>query len=191
MRRRNPVGGRSLKSLLSPAGLMNRQVMPALLGGAGAVVNDVAFAMLPLPDMLRTGPTRFAGKALTAIVLGYVAGMVVGRRLGDQLGAGALTVVGYNVVKEVVTKVAPDFASKNLGMYLEPGLGYAGAGWSPQWGGINNTMSGRLRALLPRTNSGGGPGVPGEGVAIPRQLVQPSPYAAQAGASYADELDGN
>lgn len=139
-RRRRPTRRvyRNPARRLVPRDLIGRTVMPALVGGAGAVANDVAYSFLlgKLPMgtgamgdivmQLQSGPLRHAGKLVSALALAYVASFVVNRRTSDQLGAGAVTVIGYNVVRDIMAKVAPDLT---LGAYLDASnLGWAGPG---------------------------------------------------------------
>lgn len=191
-KRRNYMGARRIRSnpirglrKFNASGIVRNQLIPALIAGGGAVANDLGYSLASryLPEQFQTGIFRHLGKAATAILLGYVASMVAGKRLGDQLGAGALTVVGYNVVKEAITRVAPDLGSR-LGMYLPmDGLGYPGAGWNPTWGGYNNTM-GRLGMYLqPMAGLRGGVSQAGAGVEQGSQLTQTdSPYRRAASA---------
>jgi len=143
-------------------GIIDNQLMPALLGGAGAVGNDMLFNFLPLPVMLKIGPMRHLGKAASAIGIGFVASFFATKKTADQLAAGALTVVGYNVVRELVSRFAPGIA---MGEYLDPGLGYYGAGLDP---GAGNGMGVYL-------DPGMGV-VPGSGVDVGHQLTQGTPY---------------
>lgn len=188
-RRRNPAGFK-----LSPRGLMAKAV-PALIGGGGAVANDLlynaALGALPAtfaPDLvnnLRSGQLRHVGKAISAIVLAAVAGFVVPRRVAEQMGTGALTVVGYNVVRDAVTRFAPGVS---MGMYLNDNaaLGWAGAGWNPAYGRGANWEAPRDRAglsmFLNRAPNGGG-------LNPPPQFKTVSPFTARAPV-YADELEG-
>ena len=79
-------------------GIINDQVIPAAVGGAGAVVNDMLVNMLPLPANFKAGWMRHISKAIGAVAIGFLGGMFLQKRTADQLGAGAMTVVGYNVV---------------------------------------------------------------------------------------------
>lgn len=182
--RRNPI---RLKRL-SPKRIIEGQLMPALIGGGGAVANDMAYSFLMnripvgagggIVDQFRTGPLRHAGKAASALLLAYVSGMALPRRTADQLGAGALTVVGYNVVRDVLARVAPDLA---LGAYIAPELGYAGAGrtapgyLNPRTGsnyqrsGLAAYLSPRLRGLSQVRQ-----------ISTRGQLTQRDPYRAVA-----------
>lgn len=100
-RRRNPrFGGFTLRGV-------TRQVIPAAIGGAGALGLDMALAVLPVPDMLKSGPLAILTKIGGAIGLGWLAGMVVGRENGRLVTTGALTVVAYNVIKGFAQQVAP------------------------------------------------------------------------------------
>lgn len=166
-RRSNPIRG--------PRGIMgmvNRNLMPAIMGGAGAVANDVLFNFaimrLPVPVTLQTGPMRYVGKAASALGMSWLASFFLTRRQADQLGAGALTVIGYQVVRDLVARFAP---SVQMGEYLAPaGMGYYGAGLNPGYYG-SSTMGEYLAPQLAQ--------VPGTGVSVPRQLAQGTPFLGQ------------
>ena len=152
---------------------MRTHIMPGLVGGAGAVVNDVAYSFvasrLPVStgavgdavEMLRSGPLRHVGKTASALVLAYLASFAVGRKQAEQLGAGAITVIGYNVVRDLAARFAPGlplgaYISDDLAAYIpDNGMGYAGAGYQAKGGtldvrrGSNYRASG-LAAYLPR-----------------------------------------
>jgi len=197
-RRRNP------SLLRSPGSLIRGQLMPALIGGGGAVANDLLYnlALSALPattpgvDLFRTGYGRHVGKAASALLLAWAARFVVGAKTADTMGAGALTVVGYNVVRELVGQFAP---SLNMGKYLDPaaggGMGWVpGAGWNPMYGSDWRTRSGmfgvpasgRVGAYL-RPVTGGGPG----GVEVPAQWGGGGsrPFAMRSTPVYADEYE--
>lgn len=173
-RRRNPSF--SLKKF-SPRALM-AQAMPALVGGGGAVANDVLYNtvlnFVPAtlaPDLvanLRSGQLRHVGKAVSAMLLATVAGFVLPRRTAEQMGTGALTVVGYNVVRDVANAVLPEDvkAKLTLGMYLDPALGYAGAGWNPVYGSDWRQKSGLSEYLRPNRADSREPG----SVTVPSQF---------------------
>lgn len=108
--RRNPIGG-----ALNLGNIVTGTLMPAATAATGAIALDVAFGYLPLPDMLKTGPMRHVVKGAGAIALGVVAGMVVKRETAKQFAAGAMTVVMYNAMKEVLARFAPNVA---MGAYL-------------------------------------------------------------------------
>ncbi len=156
-------------------GMLNNQVMPALMGGAGAVGNDMLFNVLPLPVMLKIGPMRHIGKAASALAIGFVASFFATKKTADQLAAGALTVVGYNVVRELVSRFAPGIA---MGEYLDPGLGYYGAGLDP---GAGNGMGVYLDP-----NMGA---VPGAGVEAGYQLTQGTPYMDGMGTTWPTQVE--
>lgn len=156
-------------------GIINNQLMPALLGGAGAVGNDMLFNVIPLPVMLKIGPMRHLGKAATAIGIGFVASFFATKKTADQLAAGALTVVGYNVVRELVSRFAPGIA---MGEYLDPGLGWYGAGLDP---GAGNGMGVYL-------DPGVG-NIPGTGVGMPAQLTQGTPYLGELATTWPTQVE--
>lgn len=105
--RRNPI--------MSKANGIIGQVTSAGIAAAGAISLDVAWSFLPLPDMIKVGPMRHVAKAVGAIGLGMLAGMLVKKETANSLAAGALTVVMYNAAREVLTNVAPQIA---LGEYV-------------------------------------------------------------------------
>lgn len=74
-------------------------LVPAGIGAASAVALDVITAYIPLPASVATGWGNVAVKAVGAVALGFVAGMVAGKRNGVLVGAGALTVIGYDAIK--------------------------------------------------------------------------------------------
>lgn len=118
--------------------IINNQVVPAMVGGAGAVANDIIVNMLPLPAQFKTGWARHVSKALGAVALGMLGGFFLQKRTADQLGAGAMTVVGYNVVRDLTAQFAPQIPlGEYLGEYLPMGsLNYYGAGLDPSVGTI-------------------------------------------------------
>lgn len=103
-RRHNPrmLGGFSIRGITSA-------LVPAAIGGAGAVALDVGLSYLPasVPDFLKTGIGNKGLKIAGAIALGMIAGKVLGRETGKAVGAGALTVVAYGIVRDLVKQVAP------------------------------------------------------------------------------------
>lgn len=171
-RRRRAAPRRSYRRRSNPIlvrGIIDRQLIPAAIGGGGAVLNDVLFNYLPLPAMLKAGMFRHAAKAGLAIVLGIVASKVVKKTTADQIGSGALTVVGYNVVREAVAKFAPNI---QMGEYLDPGLGYTGAGYNPLSTGLGEYLDPNALNGLP-------------GVSMGNQFSQGSPYMGE----WPDEFD--
>lgn len=110
MRRRRSGGGGGMGSISRITDL----IVPALIGAGGAMALDVAWASLPLPDSLKTGTfapfTRIGG----AIGIGWLVGMVAGKRYGAIAGAGALTVTLYDLAKPYIASAIPSI----------PGLGY-------------------------------------------------------------------
>jgi hypothetical protein len=89
------------------AGILNTTVIPAAVAGAGALSLDVLWSFMPLPENLKTGPLRHVVKGAGAIGLGWLAGMVVNKKTAAQLTTGALTVVTYNAMKEMVARFMP------------------------------------------------------------------------------------
>lgn len=136
--------------------IINDQVMPAAIGGTGAVLNDIIVNMLPLPPQFKTGWMRHVSKAIGAVAIGILSGFMLQKKTANQLGAGAMTVVGYNVVRDLAAQFAPqiplgEYLDMPLGEYLDPQLGYYGAGLNPAT-------------------------VPGAGLEVNGQFTRGSPY---------------
>lgn len=102
-RRRNPT--LNLRAF-SPAAIID-QVIPASIGAAGAVALDVAIANLPLPDQLKVGYSRHAVRAVGAIALGMLSRYFVRPETAARIGSGALTVVMYGVLKDLIRDYVP------------------------------------------------------------------------------------
>lgn len=114
-RRRNPRANFSV-------GGVARALVPAGIGAVGAVALDVLMGYAPLPVALKTGIPRHAVRIAGAIGLGLVAGKFFGGEKGKLVGAGALTVALYSIIRETVQKFAPTLPG--LGDYEEVTVGY-------------------------------------------------------------------
>lgn len=129
-RRRRRGGRRRRRS--NPArrgvrGILNTFVVPALTAGAGAVVLDVVWGYIPVPGDIKTGPLRHVAKGAGAIALGWAVGQFAGRKTGDTMAMGALTVVAYNALRELTAQFAPQiplgYYSAGMPMGYDPSLG--------------------------------------------------------------------
>jgi len=170
-RRRNTVGkytrparrSNPRRRLPTFNSIINDQVIPAAWGGVGAVVNDFIVNMLPLPAQFQAGWMRHISKAVGAVAIGVLGGMMLNKRTADQLGAGAMTVVGYNVVRDLAANFAPQLQ-----------LGYYGAGLDPTMGEyLDPTMGEYLDPALGD--------IPGSGMETAGQFTRGSPYMADSG----------
>lgn len=118
--RSNPIGG------FRPRSFINQTLMPAAIGGAGALGLDILLGALPLPDMLKTPAMRPIVRIAGAVGIGILAGMVTNKRLGEQVGAGALTVVLYDTIKGFAKTTFPTLNLGDIDMdypqmeYLSP-----------------------------------------------------------------------
>jgi hypothetical protein len=122
----------------NPIGFLSNTLMPAAVGGAGALAIDVAMGVLPLPATLKTGPFAPLVKVAGAVGLGMLAGKMVNRRVGEQLAVGALTVQFYNFAKAQLVKFG---GGKIPGLSMYPD-GYMGEYVSGQQGMIGYVDSG-------------------------------------------------
>lgn len=129
-RRPNPVNGIGT--------FVKGTLMPSVVGGAGALALDVAMGMLPLPPALKSGPMAPLVKAAGAVGLGMIAGKALGRRTGEQVAAGALTVTVYNVARMMLVKASggripglSGYVDEYVSEYVDygpPQLGYESSG---------------------------------------------------------------
>lgn len=108
-------------------GMINSLVIPAASAGGGAILLDILWGFIPLPEQIKSGPMRHVAKGLGAIVLGNLVGMVGTKRLGDTMALGALTVTFHAAFREMTAQFMPQIP---LG-YYSPG---AVAGHDPQLG---------------------------------------------------------
>lgn len=106
-------------------------LVPAAVGGAGAVALDVAlgYGQNFLPAALTSGYGRVAVKLGGAFALGWAASKLIGRERGKAVALGALTVVAYDLFKTIAKQVAPavpglagDYTD-NVGAFLPDGVG--------------------------------------------------------------------
>lgn len=98
----------------SVAGVTN-QLMPALYGAGGALALDVALGYIPLPAVLQTGYARHGVKIVGALGIGFLASKFL-RGKAQAIGAGALTVAVYGLLKDVAAQVTQGKV-KGLGDY--------------------------------------------------------------------------
>jgi hypothetical protein len=114
-------------------GGITRSLIPAAIGGAGAVLVDIGVGYLgqvaPIPDFLRTGYGKVALQVAAAFGMGFLASKLVGREKGHAVTLGALTVAAYGLVRNVIKTAAPTVPglsgdmSDNIGAYLPSGVG--------------------------------------------------------------------
>lgn len=88
-RSRNPFDAKGLTAAL----------VPAAIGGAGAVGLDILIAYLPLPAALQSGWGNYATKIVGSFAVGYAGGMALGKEKGHLITAGALTVSLYTILR--------------------------------------------------------------------------------------------
>jgi len=91
---------------LSPRGLMNA-LIPAGTGALGAIGLEVAMSYVPLPAQFQTPLWKNVARLIGAFGIGYVASYVVGRERAKQVTLGALTVLSYSAIKELIAQNFP------------------------------------------------------------------------------------
>lgn len=119
-------------------GFFTSTIIPAAVGGAGALLLDMAWGRLPIPDAMKSGPFAPIARIGLAIGVGYTVGMVAGKKYGNEAMAGALIVTAYDLIKNVVVPSIPVAAvapsnpqvgyysaakGAGMGMYVNDGMG--------------------------------------------------------------------
>ena len=117
-------------------GGITRQLVPAAIGGVGAIGADIAlgYATPYLPSFLTAGYGKVAAQVGVALGLGFVTRRVLKKPdLANSVVMGALTVAAYSLIKTLVKQAAPtvpglsgsDYMSMPMGAYMQsPPLGY-------------------------------------------------------------------
>lgn len=112
---------------LSIKGMMP-MVISAAQAGAGAVLLDVAWGYVPIPDNIKNGALRHVAKGLGAVVLGTIVGKVTNKRMGDTMAMGALTVTFHAAFRELTQQFLPNvslaYYSAGTSAGYDPALGY-------------------------------------------------------------------
>ena len=117
--------------------ITNELLMPAATGAVGAIANDALFTYLPLPAQFKTpGFARYASKGVSAVVMTWLASLVVQRKTAMQLGVGALTTLTAEIAREFMVRNVPALAPaamEGMGVYT---MGYYNPA-TPAGGGVN------------------------------------------------------
>lgn len=109
-RRRHHRYRRNPRRAFNIMGIVQDTVIPAATAAGGAIALDVVWNFLPVPAMLKVGPMRYVAKGAGAIAMGMVAGMVVPPATARAFTAGAMTVVMYEALKEMLGTFVPGLA---------------------------------------------------------------------------------
>lgn len=100
-------------------------LFPSAVGAIGALGVDVAlgYANPFLPSFMTSGIGVPLTKIAGAVGIGMAAGMLTNRRIGEQVMAGAITVVMYNWLRTHVQASLPNLTLAGMG-YAGPALAY-------------------------------------------------------------------
>lgn len=133
--RRNPIGGK-----MNLQSFMRETLVPSAIGATGALGLDFIWGRLPLPAQIKTGGFAPVAKLGGAMLLGMVAGNFTTKKRGEQIAAGAVTVIAYDAIKGMVNRMAPGMLSDSDMVYY-PALDYVSAGQQtygqmPGYGGM-------------------------------------------------------
>lgn len=118
-RRRNPIG--------SAAGGIMGSMQGGAIGAAGAIGAKMLTSFLPLPDALKTGPAVSLVNAVIGAGFGMLVGKFASKKLGEQIGTGAVTVALYDAMRVMLAGKVPglsgsdDLFSDSMGAYADMG----------------------------------------------------------------------
>lgn len=108
---------------------LKQDLMPALIGGAGAVGVDVALAYAApyLPAFLQSGWGRLLAQTAAAVGVGMIASKAIDKRTGSAVMAGGLVVTAYSGLRQVL---APTLGGSVKGLSgLADFADYQRSGW--------------------------------------------------------------
>lgn len=91
--RRNPT-----KKL---GGMVNT-IKKGAVGAGGAIAADLMLSKLPLPAQMQSGMGKTAAKLLAGVGVGFIAGKLGQRALGNELAQGAVTIAMHDAIKGMV-----------------------------------------------------------------------------------------
>lgn len=85
-------------------GMLEKQVLPAIIGGAGAVGAGLAFEYLEefLPEEMKTGYVKYLAEGGLILAAGMLLDnfKVGDKKMREQLVGGGLTVISYKMLEE-------------------------------------------------------------------------------------------
>lgn len=132
-RRRNPIvssirrriSRRRRNPLPKMGNIVHSLIQPSAIGAIGALILDIAWAKLPIPANLKTGPAQYVAKGAAAVAIGLLAEKATSKGNAHTLALGAMTITLHDALRAVVKQAMPSLA---LSEYVG-GLGYYNAGW--------------------------------------------------------------
>ncbi|MDE2020668.1 MAG: hypothetical protein KGJ13_10065 [Patescibacteria group bacterium] len=126
----------------STRGFINSTLVPAGVGALGALGVDlvIGYGTPYMPASLQSGMMLNAVKIAGAVGVGWIAGMIAGKKFGEEAMAGAITVTLYDIVKGYAKSamptlplsgysmgwVSPAPQLSNMGMYVGQDNAYSG-----------------------------------------------------------------
>jgi len=126
--RRNPRG--------MVKGFVGETLIPSLVGAGGALGMNIALGYITpmLPTSLQSGMLNTGVKLVGAVGMGFAAGKVMGRKVGEQVAVGAVTVVLYQAIKSMLATAAPSLPGLSGLEYYSAGMN---AGTAPLRAGFS------------------------------------------------------
>jgi hypothetical protein len=90
--RRNPIEG-------TASSFINRSLIPAAIGAAGAVGTDVVLGYFPMPPQMRNGTSLIILRILASLGVGWAVGALSNDRAGAEAAAGGIIVTLYQIMR--------------------------------------------------------------------------------------------
>jgi hypothetical protein len=117
--RRNPIHMRGF----NPKRFFSDTLIPAGIGAGGALGVDIALGYFGsyLPPSLQTGLPNAGVKIAAAVGIGMLAGMIGGKKVGEEAMAGAIVVTLYGIIKSQVQAMVPTLPLHGVG-WVSPAL---------------------------------------------------------------------
>jgi hypothetical protein len=101
-------------------------IAPAAIGAAGALASDYVLGLVQsyLPSMLTTGLPRYATRAAMVFGVSFAIGKVAGQSKGQDVLAGGLAVIFYQMFRELLSQYAPAVNQQMFAGTDEVTIGY-------------------------------------------------------------------
>lgn len=142
---RNP---RRSMGKLNIRNFLNDTLLPAGVGAIGALGADlvIGYAGSYLPASLQSGVGATVAKLGGAIAVGYVAGMTMGRKFGEQAMTGAVVVTMYDLFKSYATAAMPTLPLAGMG-WVSPAVAVPGRSNMGLYVGQDNSYGGGMAGM--------------------------------------------
>ena len=109
--KRNPIGGM--------AGTIFETMKEGAIGAAGAVAAKIVANFLPIPETFKSGRLAPLVQALIGAGTGLLVGKFISRKIGTQVGVGAVTVALYSSIHGALAGKIPGLSGSDYEIFPE------------------------------------------------------------------------